>query len=89
MPTPTPDLDPSERDAGKPWAAFAASLASAEAQMQARQRPCKVRMRWEVYDHTTQRYQLLQGSTFSFVVHRAAPTHLAERIWRAIHVLLG
>lgn len=91
MPTLPPDPAPplATPISRPPWQTFAESLEAAEAHGKATGRPCKVRMRWEVYDHAKDRYVLLRGSTYSYRVSRATATHLAEKIWRCIYVLFG
>lgn len=83
MPTPDPAAP-----APPPWRAFQDSLETALNTQTSR--PLRVRMRWEYYDHTKGRYVNLRGATFSYALPVAGKTYfLAERIWRAIYVLLS
>lgn len=51
-------------------------------------RPLKLRVRWEYYDYTRQRFVYLPGSTFTYAVKQRLE-NLAERLWRAVEVVLG
>lgn len=79
---PSPSSPPPDR----PWTEFAQALE--RAQNSDARRPVKIRVRWEVYDYTRQRYQYLPGSTFVYTVRQRVDT-LAERLWRAVQVVLG
>lgn len=79
---PSPSPVPPDR----PWDDFARNLELVQAR--ASHRPLRVRVRWEVYDHTSQRYVHVKGSAFTYTVRQRTDT-LAERLWRAVQVVLG
>lgn len=80
---PSPPSTPPDR----PWTAFAHALLVAAA-LHDERRPLKLRVRWEVYDYGKQRFVYLPGSTFTYAVRQRVET-LAERLWRAVEVVLG
>lgn len=80
---PSPHTPPPDR----PWNNFAQALTGA-ATLHDERRPLKLRVRWEVYDYTRQKFVYLPGSSFTYAVRQRVET-LAERLWRAVEVVLG
>jgi len=84
---PSPPSGSSPTPPDRPWTSFAQALAGAAA-LHDERRPLKLRVRWEVYDYSKQRFVYLPGSTFTYAVRQRVET-LAERLWRAVEVVLG
>lgn len=78
---------PSPAPPDRPWGFFSRSLIEA-ATLHDERRPLKLRVRWEYYDYTRQRFVYLPGSTYTYTV-RQRIENLAERLWRAVEVVLG
>lgn len=81
------DAPPPAPPQDRPWAHFTQSLMGAVALHEER-RPLKLRVRWEYYDYHRQRFVYLPGSTYTYTVKQRLET-LAERLWRAVEVVLG